>query len=489
MPADPRLQFLNQGIDPVVAREAQEFYSSVPDTSWMQARGWGQQPMNSGYPQGMYPQMDPYQQAQKTYEDTIIQGINGLDVSKPTFQQDLQKFYAGHQDPNVHTYQRVKDAATSAVATHKELQSLFQRKPKYAETYANLIKGGSNTEDALSQLRNQGARDEENENTMIKLASVGYPMDNIKDIQDEHGNIDRVKAATKLYELQNNNPFNRKDLSAGEEKRLEEAAEEYHNSQSYSPDDKEKKAIMAKNKGMSWEQADAVLRQQAVESAQRKYQRAVMIMHSSGRSVSPFYFQEAGLPVPELEFDKRGKGRMSGGEPMGPPAPTGKTSRAVIDPSKVTPVSNPQQDALADKAYNNAPMSFEDKVKVAAYNQNNEAIRAQEKIESDRQRGITEQQALDPFKKKIMDQLTPQDLMVDVNDKAAIEAIARRVGGMNPRGKSFGPFGGGASKPSQSTIQTVLDILNDPKVNNLRDQLQGKAVVAPSRIVSVTPIK
>lgn len=306
---DPRQLLLNGGTDPQVDQYAQDFYSSLPDTSWLQARGGQGGTMT---PQGY--QMNPYARAQKAYEDDIIKGVNNLDITKPSFQEDAQNYFINHNDPQASEYPRVQMALKAALGSHTELKQLFQKRPQAAKTYADLINKGTSTSDAISQLRDQSARDDMNSKTALALVDAGIPRENLSDYQDKDGNYDPLAAHEAMFQSKQSNQFTKVPTNDKEMDALHKAETTLQQAKE-SPDANDpeytnlKKSWMAKNPGKSWADADSYLTNQRVGSAQKQYQRLIQTLESSNRAVSPLDYESAGLPAPSHQFNAKGRAR------------------------------------------------------------------------------------------------------------------------------------------------------------------------------------
>lgn len=492
--ADPRASFLNNGFDPGLIEQEQAFYNGVPDMSWAQARGYGGQ---QGQPMGY---VDPYQQGQKAYEDSIVQGIGGLDIAKPTFHQDLQNYFNSHQDPQASTYQRVRDAANAAYTTHKELQSIFQKKPKYAETYQSLVKSGIHPEDAISQLRSKGAQDEENEKFGMELAGAGYDPDDFKDIQDSNGNFDKIKSARALYQLKNQGTL--RPQSTGELKEFDELVDKVHEAQNYEPSLQDKDQWLKLNKGKTYENAYDSLKSNGINAAQSKLKNKVLSHRGAGISVSPTYYEAAGMPAPSYSFDKHGKAKLDPQSPnfVGPPSGVADmpASAAVSNQPAPTQPQVPLQDTVVPRGsmspadllrgslYDN-PTDLAGKIATQKQGEENDLVLQAQKGERDKIAAQGKPEDIPKWesaKQAILPMLEPRHLEMNRTDPTTYDSVTKMLNLPNgPLGTAFIDSSGRDIK----NWELVRETLNDPRINTLRNQLQSPVTAA--RITSVAPVK
>lgn len=334
--------------DPGVIAQADNFYNSLPETSWIAARGMqSTQTMNGGYPgqQGqMGAQPNPYAQAQQAYENDIVKGVSGFDITKPDYQQKVQDYFLNHQDPNAAQYPRVQAALSGSLATHKELKSYIQKNPAAAQTYANAVKGGMSPDDAVSQLREQTFRDQENQKQAISLAGVG---EDPADYVDAQGNYDPIKVAQGIYRAKQASTFSKAPLDDKELGAFDAATQAVKDAATSPPaTDKEytaqKQAYIDSHPGADWKSADSALSQQRVQDARQSLINKIQTHHESNKAIPSLYWQAAGLQPPNYQFNGKGRGKMGGGPQAGLDQPSSGPSTYDATTGQWVPDSAPQ---------------------------------------------------------------------------------------------------------------------------------------------------
>lgn len=340
---DPRYDFLG-GQDPEVSAVAENFYGSLPDVSWMQARGFQS-------PQGIPPQYNmprsfvanPYAQAQKAYEDNIIKGFSGLDVTKPTYHTDIQNYFLSHDDPQAASYPRVQAALNGSLATHSELKQLFQKRPSSAKTYSDLVKSGKSPDEAISQLREQSDREDQNAKIALGLVDAGISREDLKGYQDKDGNYDALAAHEAMFNSKQSSQFVKQPLNDKEMEFLDKAHSALEDAQKYEPSDEEKKAYMSSHPGSDYHKAYDYLKTEAINSAHKNLMKRVQTLDTSNRAVSPIYYEALGMPAPSYQFNGKGKAKTSTSVPQAPIAPMGASG--MPGPVQATPsiVPSPSQ--------------------------------------------------------------------------------------------------------------------------------------------------
>lgn len=374
---DPRYQILGMP-HPGMAQEAERFYQSLPDTTFLQARGMTPQTMMPGMqPEGGY--VDPYApgamidpMAQtRQYEDTILAGMKGFDVAAPDFSSKLQDYFGNHPDVYATQYPRVQSAIASALESHNNLQKIFQRSPKLRAYYGDIASGM--TVDQALPLAEQITINEPKDVTLrgeyhsaindllkgkknvdpedisaqlaIKHSLAGNGIDPSELMKD--GKIDATAAALAIAKSKVGPPVLR-PITDGEERSLSKAMEAVDAARDYVPSQPEKKKLIDSGEAKDWDQAYNILKKRETERAQTSIKRRVTSYRDSNIAVPPDYYEAAGMSPEEYSFNAKGKPvRKPGDKTEAPETNRGTTvAPTKTDAPPPTPTVAPQEASI-----------------------------------------------------------------------------------------------------------------------------------------------